>query len=254
MRYRVGTAHLIALSLLTTQKNLDRQTFSDFNLTENVPEYSWWVTLAYDAMLLPALAACSIQKDFFTNQELFDSFTNVEFDGASGKVQLDPKTQTRDVSSVRYALMNMLIDEQGSTADRIRFEAKVATYYDLSRDDIPALTVEAFIFADNSTVPPSPLPPLVVDQNLIGQGVRVSGLVLCGLTILMALGWICFTMYYRGAKFVRGSQPPFLYMLCVGVIVMACAIIPMSLQEPVSTQVLNVACMAQLWLISAGFT
>ena len=205
-------------------------------------------------MLLPALAACAIQKESFTREELFDVITHFEFDGASGKVRLDPKTQTRDVSSVRYALMNMLIGGPGSETGTLLFEARVSMYYDLSKNDNTALIVEPFIFADNSTTPPYPLPPLVVDQNYIGDGVRVSGLVLCGLTILTALGWICFTVYYRRSKFIRGSQPPFLYMLCVGVIVMACAIIPMSLQEPVSIELLNVACMAQLWLLSAGFT
>ena len=35
---------------------------------------------------------------------------------------------------------------------------------------------------------------------------------------------------------------------------MAASIIPMSLQEPLPTSALNVACMSQLWLLSAGFT
>ena len=236
------------------QKNLDRKTFSDFNLTENVPEYSWWVTLSYDAIIASGLAACSIQNEFFTNVEFFDAVTNVNFDGASGKVRLDPTTQTRDVNSVRYAVMNMLTDSEGSVGDKLLFQSRVATYYDLSRSDNAALQVTPFIYADNSTIPPKALPPLEVDQSLIGQGIRISGLVLCGLTILHAVGWMCFTRYYRRSKFIRGSQPPFLYMLCVGVIVMATSIIPMGLQEPVSTQALDVACMSQLWLLSAGFT
>ncbi len=233
---------------------MDRKTFSDFNLTENVPEYSWWVTLSYDAIMASGLAACSIQKENFTNVEFFEAVTNVKFDGASGKLRLDPTTQTRDVNSVRYALMNMLTEDQGSVGEKLVFESRVASYYDLSSSGNPALQVTPFIFADNSTVPPNQLPPLVVDQSLIGQGIRASGLVLCGLTILKAVGWMCFTRYYRKSKFIRGSQPPFLYMLCVGVIVMATSIIPMGLQEPVSTQALNVACMSQLWLLSVGFT
>ena len=200
------------------------------------------------------LAACSIQKENFTNVEFFEAVTNVKFDGASGKLRLDPTTQTRDVNSVRYALMNMLTEDQGSVGEKLVFESRVASYYDLSSSGNPALQVTPFIFADNSTVPPNQLPPLVVDQSLIGQGIRASGLVLCGLTILKAVGWMCFTRYYRKSKFIRGSQPPFLYMLCVGVIVMATSIIPMGLQEPVSTQALNVACMSQLWLLSVGFT
>ncbi|KAI2509762.1 G-protein coupled GABA receptor [Fragilaria crotonensis] len=239
---------------ISAMKNLDRKTFSDFNLTENVPEYSWWVTLSYDAIIASGLAACSIQKEIFTNIEFFEAVTNVEFDGASGKVRLDPKTQSRDVNTVRYALMNMLTDSQGSVGDKLRFQARVASHYDLSSSDKAAVQVTPFIFADNSTTPPDQLPPLEVDQSLIGQGIRISGLVLCGLTILNAVGWMLFTRYYRRSKVIRGSQPPFLYMLCVGVIVMATSIIPMGLQEPVSKQALDVACMSQLWLLSAGFT
>ncbi|KAI2509784.1 phosphatidylinositol phospholipase C [Fragilaria crotonensis] len=144
---------------ISAVKNLDRKTFSDFNLTENAPEYSWWVTLSYDAIIASGLAACSIQNEFFTNVEFFDAVTKVNFDGASGKVRLDPKTQTRDVNSVRYAVMNMLTVSEGSVGDKLLFQSRVATYYDLSRSDNAALQVTPFIYADNSTIPPNQLPP-----------------------------------------------------------------------------------------------
>ena len=204
-------------------------------------------------MLLPGLAACSIEKDFFTNKELFEAMTYYQFEGASGNVSLDHTTQTRDFRSVRYAMMNMLNVGQGPTPGKIKFKAGVSMYYDLSRAD-PVIDVAPFIFADNTTTPPLPLPAIEVKQNLINGSLIAVCLTLCAITILTALGWICFTWYYRKARFVRGSQPPFLYMLCVGVIIMAISIIPMSLQEPVPNPSLNIACMAQLWLFSAGFT
>jgi len=235
------------------KRNLDRQFFVDYNLTENKPLYSWWISLCYDAFLLPALAACSIEKDFFTNDELFHAIAHTEFQGASGYVRLAPDKQTRDPSSVRYAMSNMLIDNEASVDGKVRFKARVATFIDFSQDN-PTQRVNPFIYADNSTTPPNSLPPLEVNQNLISQGIRTTGLVLCGLVIFVSLAWIIFSYYYRHRKFVRGSQPPFLYMVCVGVILMATAIIPMSLQEPVSQQGLDIACMSSPWLFSAGFT
>ena len=234
-------------------QNVDDQFFVNYNLTKEEPFFSYWFALAYDSVLLPAYAACSIGKEFFSAEELFQAISLSDFDGATGHIRLSHDTQTRDQQSIQTALVNSVIAESTSDDGKVRFERRTATLMRFDEGNHGEI-VNLFIYSDNSTNPPLPMPPLEVNLNLINNGTRVSGLTLCALVILIALGWMVFTYLHRTAKFVRGSQPPFLYMLCVGVILMAASIIPMSLQEPLPTSALNVSCMSQLWLLSAGFT
>ncbi|KAI2510939.1 G-protein coupled GABA receptor [Fragilaria crotonensis] len=238
---------------LDAVKNEGKQMFVNFNLTEEEPLYSFWFALAYDAILLPAYAACSIDKEFFSSDELFNAISQSEFIGSTGHILLSREAQTRDPASIQSSLDNFVIDEAASKDGIVRFKRRIVElirYEEVNHGD----TVNPFIYSDNSTNPPLPMPPLEVNFNLINSASRTSGLALCALVIVVALGWIAFTYLHRDAKYIRGSQPPFLYMLCIGVILMAASIIPMSLQEPMPTSSLNVSCMSQLWLLSAGFT
>lgn len=234
-------------------KNVDKQLFVDYNLTEEVPLFSFWIGLTYDALILPAYAACSIDKEFFTGEELFKAISRTEFLGATGPIQLSSDTQTRDPVSVTFGLKNVFIDESASVNGTVRFQSRISTIFH-SRDGIFSGHVNPYIYSDNSTIPPLSLPPVEVTTKLISDGSRILGLILCGLVIVIAMGWMAFVFFHRKAKYIRGSQPPFLCMLCIGVIVMAASIIPMSLQGGVPTTGLNVVCMSQLWLLSAGFT
>ncbi len=237
---------------IASLRNVDNQTFVDYNLTKEPPLFSYWYGLSYDALLLPAIAACSIDKEFFTGSELYDAITRTEFAGATGKIRLSHK-QTRDPTSVQFALTNVIIDESASLDGKVRFSNRISKLFHFSADS-PMEALNPFIYSDNSTIPPPALPSPVVDMHFIGHNSKVSGLALCCLVECVALGWIAFTWWYRKKRVIAGSQPPFLYMLCFGVMVMAASIIPMSLEEPVQTSVLNVSCMSQLWLLSTGFT
>ena len=234
-------------------KNVDDEFFVNYNLTKEEPIFSYWVALAYDSVLLPVFAACSIDKEFFSAEELFQAISLSDFQGATGRIRLSNDTQTRDPMSIQFAVMNAVIAEGTSDDGKVRFERRtteLVRFDEAGHGDI----LNDFIYSDNSTNPPLPMPPLEVNLNLINNGSRISGLALCALVILIALGWMVFTYLHRRAKYIRGSQPPFLYMLCIGVIVMTASIIPMSLQEPIPISTLNVSCMSQLWLLSAGFT
>jgi gamma-aminobutyric acid type B receptor len=52
---------------------------------------------------------------------------------------------------------------------------------------------------------------------------------------------------------VKSSQPFFLIQLCLGTLIMASSIIPMSLQEPISERSLDMACMCSPWLLFNGY-
>jgi hypothetical protein len=49
--------------------------------------------------------------------------------------------------------------------------------------------LQDFVFWDNTTNAPIPLPVLEQDWNLIPSGTRVFGLVLCGVTMVMSVVW-----------------------------------------------------------------
>jgi ABC-type branched-subunit amino acid transport system substrate-binding protein len=238
---------------IRTVKNEGKQIFVDYNLTTEEPFYTFWFALAYDAMLLPAYAACSMDTDFFSSNDLFNAISQSEFDGATGRIRLSRDSQTRDPVSIQSSLDNFVIDEAASRDGKVRFKRRTVELIRFDEVD-HGDSLNRFIYSDNSTSPPLPMPPQDFNFNLINTTTRASGLALCVLVILIALGWIAFTYAHRHAKYIRGSQPPFLYMLCIGVIVMATSIIPMSFQEPMPTSSLNVSCMSQLWLLSAGFT
>lgn len=102
---------------------------------------------------------------------------------------------------------------------------------------------------------PLDLPDVVEDKNnlshlrFVGLGLYIA---ICCTTVAFAL-W---TFLKRHDRIVRASQPPFLIMVCVGVLILASALIPLSLDEyHVSKDIKSDAiCMSVPWLISIGFT
>jgi hypothetical protein len=59
---------------------------------------------------------------------------------------------------------------------------------------------------------------------------------------------------HQKSKTVQAKQPIFLGMLIIfGTFILMLAVIPLSLQEPVSQHGLDIACASILWLISIGF-
>ena len=64
------------------------------------PTPSNYPPLAYDSVMAAGLAACQSQHSFFSGKELLDKFShNVTFEGASGLVEIDPKTASRNYTS-----------------------------------------------------------------------------------------------------------------------------------------------------------
>jgi di/tricarboxylate transporter len=76
------------------------------------------------------------------------------------------------------------------------------------------------VYAGGSTTLPKALPPNDIELNLIPQGIRITGFVLGfvlgGLSMLIALWWLLWTIYYRNKDVVRIAQPIFLCQLIVG--------------------------------------
>jgi len=218
------------------------------------PEPSQWSPMTYDAVFGLGLSMCRAGKavEFFTGRDIFDQFRNLTFDGTSGKVVIMPETGTRNYTTLTYVLWNVQnydkLDEQG----RVQFQLAPTNYH----QDGTWKPVEGipFIYGDNSTDVPNSLPPVNMDPNYIGNAGRVVGYILMSIVMLCAIAafvWLC---WFHSNKVVLSAQPLFLLMVCVGALVMASTIVPLSLQEPISEAGLDIACMASPWLYVVGST
>ena len=198
-----------------------------------------------------ALAACKQKKRRFTGRDLLETLREQQFQGASGLVKVNNKTGTREPDGLQYTITNVAIDWAKSNSTSIMFQINTGIVVDFP--NTLTQTGQAFMYAGNSTIAPPSLPLLQEKLNQIDFGVKIAGLALCGLVILMSMGWSLFTVLYRKVAVIQASQPVFLWMMCCGTFIMGCSIVPMSLEEPTSISGLNIACMSSLWLLSVGF-
>ena len=220
--------------------------FSSFKFAELS---SYWENLQYDAVMAMGLAACDVQEEFFNGRALFERFIQTSFEGASGLVEFD-KSGTRDYNSLSYKVEN-IVARSPNEEGRILFDAKTTSVLEASQWN----HVASFVYSDGTTTKPPGfgLPILTVDLNLIGDGARIVGLVFAALVMASSLGLAIWTVVYRKSIVIRLTQPFFLFMICIGTFMMGSSIIFMSLQEPVSQIVLDVACMLVPYLLSIGF-
>ena len=130
----------------------------------------------------------------------------------------------------------------------------------------PNKQLEEFFHATNLvsyTLIPLELPPLHLDENLLGNLVYV-GYACFGIIVVSAIICSCWTIYYRNALVVKSSQPFFLFMITFGVIFMASALIPLSFEDDGTlenpdddgmTKMYSIGiCMSIPWLAFLGMT
>jgi hypothetical protein len=94
----------------------------------------------------------------------------------------------------------------------------------------------------------------VENLNHLGP-IKYLGFTLTAVAVITSLflsGWV---WYYRNLRIVKTLQPFFLMTISTGMLVMALAIIPLSIDDGTSSQRgCDIACMASPWLLSMGFT
>jgi ABC-type sugar transport system substrate-binding protein len=112
---------------------------------------------------------------------------------------------------------------------------------------------------------PIELPPLDVDQNLLGN-FKYFGITCFGLVALSAAGCVAWTLYQRASYVVGAAQPFFLVMVAAGVLIMSSSLVPLSFDdggnllddggnlESISTTRSVGICMSIPWLAFTGFT
>ena len=92
------------------------------------------------------------------------------------------------------------------------------------------------------------------ESNQLGnlRYVGVTMAILAGMLSLFLTGWV---FRYRQIQVVRTLQPTFLVTISMGVLVMALAMIPMSIDDEIASQrISDMSCMSLPWLLSLGFS
>lgn len=106
-----------------------------------------------------------------------------------------------------------------------------------------------------SKAPPPVLPPLHENFFFIGDRLRIIGLILCSFVALLSVLCASWVIYNRKHRVVLASQPIFLLMVCLGTIILASTIIPLSIDDQHSSKsACDAACVSAPWLFSIGFT
>jgi hypothetical protein len=172
------------------------------------------------------VAACESQQDAFTGPKFYQQLLKTPVEGISGHVSFD-NVAAKDFS---YGLSNIRILPSRLAKSTIFFDTVATAEVDLGT--MSTDTIGSFVYADNTTIPPSPYAPLEEELNLIPPGLRVLGLCLGGTVMLL----------YRKSESVRAKQLVFLCVILFGTFVMMSAVIPLSLQESVSQHGLDIAC------------
>jgi len=125
---------------------------------------------------------------------------------------------------------------------------------------------DPFVFADRTTTPQPPSPQIEdLECNFAPLGAQIVGWVLASLVILISLSLLGRKWRHRKTSVVKASQPVFLGQLCLGCVIMASAVFPMSLQDAPTTATdeaeslttttthLDRACVSIPWPLSLGF-
>lgn len=225
----------------------DRFIYNNYTFLENVQDY-FFQRAFYDATYGLAIAACET-PGLFKGEELYKTLVNLEYEGVTGKIEFDLITGTRKPETVAVQIDNVFWSGEKSDDDFIRLDSQRAV-------KISAGQVEhtrAWLYYGNTSKVPLSIPAIEHDYNLMPVGVQIVGWLLGGFVVCLSLSIIGWTYCNRNIFVVKAGQPQFLYQICVGTMLMALAVIPMSMQGTESTAQLNRVCMAAPWLVFCGF-
>lgn len=195
------------------------------------------------------IAACEAEGDpFLTGSSIFSSFEQVYFEGATGHVLIDPSTGSRYSETMSYALLNGVLGEPDEDGIVHLQSILAAEYYgSIQNDTVASLWANyaQYNYSGMTTIPPDDLPPLEEDFSGIPLWGSIACIFVSGVIMLSAIAFGLWTWRNRDSPVVRASQPFFLFVLCVGVFIMAVPGITLVIESPpYEERFANISCMA----------
>mmetsp|Transcript_38979 Transcript_38979/g.94249 ORF Transcript_38979/g.94249 Transcript_38979/m.94249 type:complete len:675 (+) Transcript_38979:2169-4193(+) len=130
------------------------------------------------------------------------------------------------------------------------------TLYKILTEGADSVPVEVPTKLINYNLVPDELPELVVDQSLLGD-LKYIGLVCFGIVAVGVLACIVWILANRNSIVVKASQPYFLVLTAVGVLVLGSTLIPLSFDdngEGITESYAKGICMSIPWLGFSGFS
>jgi 7 transmembrane sweet-taste receptor of 3 GCPR len=207
----------------------------------------------YDALTALGIAMCraGANTTFFTGDDIYGQFRRLDFEGASGRNKILNETGTRSYTTIAFIAWNVRITDEVSDGNSV---IEYVPSYFLDGESWREVPGNAFEFADGSTTAPGSIPPVAFNYNYIGTPSRAVAWSFMAITMIAAVAALVWAIYYRANHVVNSAQPLFLIMAAVGAFVMVSSIVPLSLEEAVTTsqRSLNASCMLTPWLYFTG--
>jgi ABC-type branched-subunit amino acid transport system substrate-binding protein len=219
----------------------------------SIPEVSAGSVFSYDSFMSLALAACSASTRFgsnFSKEEFHDTWIKSDFMGATGNVRFDPATGSRLQQTIPATIANYLASSTPGADEKYTIRSVDTHIYNESAWHRLQGAPE-FIYASGSTTPPSALPPLTVSEDEIQTWASILGYVATVLIVIITLGFCVWMQYHSNDDPIRATQVFFVWMLGIGVCLMAISLIPQAALA--SSTMPNAACMISPWFLSIGF-
>jgi len=207
-------------------------------------------TFSYEAAALIGLAACDAASTSLSlsGQDHYDAMLSLNMTGVLNDVVLT-EYGSRKADETFYTVTNFFYQEE-ENGDNVKFQAAIASGF----EEGTWQQYTDYVFNDGTSNVQADLPSLTVDMKFISTGVRGTVLELCGVAVVLSIGFGLWTYIKIDARVVRASQPLFLYLICVGACIASCSIITLSLDHAVaSLDGMNIACNSTVWLVSIGF-
>ncbi|CAB9518280.1 Gamma-aminobutyric acid (GABA) B receptor [Seminavis robusta] len=208
----------------------------------------------YDTVAAIGLAACQEVASGITlaGDKHYQRTLQTNFDGATGRVVLNPETGTREATSALFSLTNFVQDDTNNMDPdgNVGIRAVVANVFQNGN----WTTLEPYIFNDGSTVPTLDLPPSKVDANYIHTAARALILFFGCSIMILSMAFATWTKLHSSDRVVRASQPVFLFIICIGTFFMGVSVLLLSFDDAVLRSIgCQAACIGFPWALCLGF-
>lgn len=196
----------------------------------------YFAPFAYDAVVFACNALCVSESKYgnFSGALIHkiikeDNSPIIEFEGVSGYVKLLKESASRDPLSANFELASIIPKDDDYYAKELAFTSigRLNSGSSQILFDPPA----EFYFPGKVKSKPTTTPKIVEKTNLIDPGLRTAGLVIMGLTQVSCVIFIIWTIIKRKSKQVMKSQPQFLIIFLLGIIISSLTVLFISVDE-----------------------
>jgi len=202
----------------------------------------------YDAVISMGIAYCKANSTGKAKgKDVFKEIIKLDFIGISGRVKY-LENGDRDPSSVTFLVENLRPDINDINGPLKRISSGTWNQeigWDISSN---------ILYSTGTNQPPNFIDIPNHEKNLISNGAKQFGYVLVAITWLLCIIVTIWLGINRNEKLVKNSQPEFLFLLILGVIISNVSILALMVDEGgLSIMTTDVGCMIFPWFYTIGF-